>query len=253
MTDPQWDDHAAWWQSEFTAGVDPEYVEQIIPLALEHLFGMGRILDVGTGEGQIARAVSEELGSWVVGVDPTMSQIIVAEERGGGPSYTRAGSDALPVADGAVDAVVICLVLEHVDALEESIAEVARVLRPGGRLVLFLNHPLLQTPDSGMIIDHMIEPPETYWRIGPYLPEAITVEEVQKDVRVRFLHRPLSTYVNGLIGAGLCLTKMLEPAPPEGFIAKAGEYEHEVVRTTPRLLLLVAEKPGEGVATLEAT
>ena len=94
-----------------------------------------------------------------------------------------------------------------------------------------------------MIVDHMIEPPETYWRIGPYLPEAVTVEEVQKDVRVRFVHRPLSRYVNGLIDAGLQLECMLEPAPPPGFIAKAGEYEHDVVRTTPRLLTLVARKP----------
>jgi hypothetical protein len=104
----------------------------------------------------------------------------------------------------------------------------------------------LQTPESGMIVDHMIEPPETYWRIGPYLREAVTVEEVQKDVFVRFVHRPLSHYVNGLIDAGLVLREMREPAPPPGFIAKAGEYEHEVVRTTPRLLALVADKPETG-------
>ncbi len=255
MTEPHWDDHADWWQREFTDGVDPEYVEQIIPLALEHLEGMKRVLDVGTGEGQIARAATSELGALVVGLDPTVSQVVVAVERGGGPAYGLAGSDALPVADGSVDAVVVCLVLEHVDALDESLAEVARVLRPGGRFLLFLNHPLLQTPDSGMIVDHMIEPPETYWRIGPYLPEAVTVEEVQKGVRVRFVHRPMSRYVNGLIDAGMTLTKMVEPAPPPGFIAKAGEYEHDVVRTTPRLLLLVAERPMElgDVATIGAS
>ena len=76
--------------------------------------------------------------------------------------------------------------------------------------------------------------------------EAVTVEEVQKDVFVRFVHRPLSHYVNGLIEAGLVLREMREPAPPPGFIAKAGEYEHEVVRATPRLLLLVADKADTG-------
>ena len=85
--------------------------------------------------------------------------------------------------------------------------------------MFFLNHPLLQTPDSGMIVDHMIEPPETYWRIGPYLREAVTVEEVQKDVFVRFVHRPLSHYVNGLIEAGLVLPKCAA-GPPPGFIAR---------------------------------
>lgn len=243
MSQPQWDDHADWWQREFTDGADPEYVEQILPLAVARLSGFDRVLDVGTGEGQLARSITEAHGSMVVGLDPTRSQIEVASQRGGGVLYARSGSDALPVADAAFDAVVVCLVFEHVDDLERSLAEIARVLRPGGRFVFFLNHPLLQTPDSGMVIDHVLEPPETYWRIGPYLWEAASVEEVQKDVFVRFVHRPLSRYVNGLLGAGLTLTEMVEPAPPPGFIAKAEEYEADVVATTPRLLLLVAEKP----------
>ena len=246
MNEPVWDEHADWWQREFTDGVDPEYVEQIIPLALEHVAGFRRVLDVGTGEGQLARAVAETHGSVVVGLDPTVAQVEVAAQRGGAVAYGLASSNALPVASESFDAVVVCLVFEHVDALDESLAEVARVLAPGGRFIFFLNHPLLQTPESGMIIDHMIEPPETYWRIGPYLREAVTVEEVQKDVRVRFVHRPLSRYVNGLINAGLQLECMLEPAPPPGFIAKAGEYEHDVVATTPRLLALVATKPDAG-------
>ena len=50
-----------------------------------------------------------------------------------------------------------------------AIAEVARVLDPGGRFCFFLNHPLLQTPNSGWIDDQVLDPPEQYWRIGPYL------------------------------------------------------------------------------------
>ncbi|MEO0493739.1 MAG: class I SAM-dependent methyltransferase [Actinomycetota bacterium] len=249
MSEPHWDDHADWWQREFTDGVDPEYVEQIIPLALEFTDGYERVLDVGTGEGQIARAVMAARGGFAIGLDPTRSQVEVGRDRGGGPVYAQSGCEALPVGDASVDAVVVCLVFEHVDDLDSAFAEIARVLRPGGRFAFFLNHPLLQTPDSGMIVDHMIEPPETYWRIGPYLREAVTVEEVQKDVFVRFVHRPLSRYVNGLIESGLVLREMREPAPPPGFIAKAGEYEHDVVRTTPRLLALVADKPDAGSET----
>ena len=45
------------------------------------------------------------------------------------------------------------------------------MLEPGGRFLLFLNHPLLQTPDSGWIDDQILD--EQYWRVGPYLPEDV--------------------------------------------------------------------------------
>jgi excinuclease ABC subunit C len=51
---------------------------------------------------------------------------------------------------------------------------------PGGRFLFFLNHPLLQTPNSGWIDDQVLDPPEQYWRIGPYLVEDETIEEVEK-------------------------------------------------------------------------
>ncbi len=205
------------------------------------------VLDVGTGEGQLARLIADHTGAHVVGVDPAWAQVVEAVGRGGQPTYAQSSGDALPVSDRSVDLVVVCLVLEHVDELDVTLAELARVLRPGGRLLLFLNHPLLQTPGSGLIVDHMIEPPETYWRIGPYLPEDSSLEEVHKGVFIRFVHRPMSRYVNGLIDVGLRLTDMAEPAPPERFIARAHEYEHDVVRTTPRLLLLEAEKPPDTI------
>ena len=74
----------------------------------------------------------------------------------------------------------------------------ARVLEPGGRFLFFLNHPLLQTPNSGWIDDQILDPPEQYWRIGPYLVEDETIEEVEKGVFIPFIHRPLSRYLNAL-------------------------------------------------------
>ena len=115
----------------------------------------------------------------------------------------------------------------------------ARVLEPGGRFVFFLNHPLLQTPGSGWIDDRILD--EQYWRIGPYLTVDRTMEQVDNGVVIPFVHRPLSHYVNAMIGAGLVLSRMEEPAPPQGFLARAEEYA--AAATIPRLLLLVAVRP----------
>lgn len=245
MTDPTeptdlWEANAGWWQEGFTEGADPEYVEQIMPLAAQWLAGADTVLDVGCGEGQVARLAVAGGASRVVGVDPTWAQVAEAARRGGGPSYGRAGAAQLPFRSESFDAVVACLVFEHITAVDEAIAEVARVLKPGGRFAFFLNHPLLQTPGSGWIDDQILDPPEQYWRIGPYLVEDLSIEEVEKDVFIPFIHRPLSRYVNALADNGLLLAHMAEPAPPPGFLARAAEYQEAA--TIPRLLLLVTQK-----------
>jgi SAM-dependent methyltransferase len=233
-----WEEKALWWRDTFAAGDDPEYVEQILPLTREHIGDAKRVLDIGTGEGQVARAVKEHGAAFVVGVDRSTAMLHEAKERGGNVTYLQADVSMLPFDDESFDAVTTCLVLEHVEELAGSIREIARVLKPRGRFLLFINHPLLQTPNSGWIDDHILE--EQYWRIGPYLTEDRTLEEVEAGVKIPFLHRPLSTYVNLLAASGLFVTQMVEPAPPPGFLAKAEEYSDAA--TIPRLLLLRTEK-----------
>ena len=234
MSDDLWETNARWWQSGFTEGADAEYEEQILPLAKRHLKGAKRVLDVGTGEGQVARLAP----GFVVGVDPTEAQVLEAARRRGKPKYGRADATALPFRSESFDAVVACLVFEHIDDADAAIAEVARVLARGGRFLFFLNHPLLQTPNSGWIDDTILE--EQYWRIGPYLVEDRSVEEVEKDVFIPFVHRPLSRYVNAMAASDLYVVRMEEPAPPPGFLARAAEYT--AAATIPRLMFLRAEK-----------
>jgi len=234
-----WERHAQWWINGFTDGVDPEYTDQIIPIAVSELAGMKTVLDVGCGDGQIGRALSAN-GAAVVGVDATWGQISVAAERGKGPLYACASASNLPVANASCDAVLACLVFEHIDDVDSAIAEISRVLKPGGMFAFFLNHPLLQTPGSGWIDDHFVEPPEQYWRIGAYLVETASIEEVEKDVFIRFVHRPLSRYINALSEHSLVLEQMIEPSPPESFLEKASEYR--LAHTIPRLLYLRLRK-----------
>jgi SAM-dependent methyltransferase len=208
-----WEQHAGWWQDGFTDGVDPEYEEQILPLAAECLAGAQRVIDVGTGEGQVARLASR-LGAEVTGVDPTRAQLRVATERGGGPRYVRAAAERLPFADASFDAAVACLVFEHHPDHEAPIAEIARELAPRGRFVFLLNHPLLQAPNSGWVIDHDLD--EQYWRVGSYLPVDVTMEELAPGVMLPFVHRPLSLYVYAMAGVGLVIRRREEPRPPAG-------------------------------------
>ena len=185
-----------------------------------------------------AVAAGRGAGARVVGVDPTTGQIETAAARGGGVTYVRGGAEGLPFAAGAFDGVVICLTLEHLDPFEPAIVEVARVLEPGGRFLLFLNHPLLQAPGSGWIDDHILE--EQYWRVGPYLPDDVAMEEVAPGVRLPFMHRPLSRYINVMSDNGLLVEHMDEPPPPPGFLAQAPEYAEAA--SIPRLLVLRAHK-----------
>ena len=106
----------------------------------------------------------------------------------GGPRYARARAEALPCRNGAFDSVLVCLALEHVDAFEDAIHEVARVLEPGGRFVLLLCHPLLQAPGSGWIDDRILG--EIYWRVGAYLRDDTA------DRRSRARSRPCGSSID---------------------------------------------------------
>ncbi len=236
---PSWDELAEWWRETFTSGADVEYEQQILPLAAELLTGRHLVLDLGTGEGQLARhLVRAAKGRRVVGIDPSGRQLANARLASGGPVYARATGEALPFRDSCFDAVACCLVIEHATDADALIAEAARVLAAGGAFLLLVNHPVVQGPGSGLIDDKLLE--ERYWRIGPYLNESSSEEEVDPGVRIRFAHRPLSRYVNPACEAGLVLTRLEEPAPPFDFLTDSLDLELE--SAMPRLCAMRFER-----------
>lgn len=231
----EWESHAAWWQENFTEGADPEYVEQILPLVDSWIPKEGLLIDIGCGEGQISRLAASR-GLRAVGLDVSSAQLTQAAQRSAGCSFAAGSADRLPLRDGVADAAVVCLVYEHVARFEEAIAEAGRVIADGGVFLLLLNHPLLQTPDSGWVEDYTVDPPDAYWQIGPYLRRSETLEEVESGVFIRFFHRPLSAYLNCATACGLTLERMEEPAPPPGFLARSEAYA--AAAAVPRLLAL---------------
>ncbi len=239
LGDDLWEQNARWWQEGFTGGSDPEYEEQILPLVAHHLHGARRVLDVGCGEGQVSRKIAG-LGADVVGLDPTPSQIRAAHERGGSAKFVRARAEQLPCPDRAFDAVVLCLALEHIDPFRPALEEVARVLVPGGRFLLFLVHPILQSPDSGWVDD--VTSGQQFWRINSYLRDEVAVDEVAPGVYLEFAHRPLSRYVHVMGHLGLLIEDMIEPPPPDVVVKETGDFPN--AHAIPRLMLLCARRFG---------
>lgn len=100
-----------------------------------------RVLDVAAGFGQDAVALAES-GAEVVACEPSARMTgwakLVAEKRAGGPMplWVRGWSDALPFASDSFDAVICKGAIDHFDRPELAIAEMARVARGDGRVVL---------------------------------------------------------------------------------------------------------------------
>jgi 2-polyprenyl-6-hydroxyphenyl methylase/3-demethylubiquinone-9 3-methyltransferase len=96
------------------------------------------VLDAGCGGGLVARELAAA-GATVVGLDRSLGSLGVARRavagRSGGFRPAQGRLERLPFADGAFDVVVAADVLEHVPDLPAAVAELARVLAPGGRLV----------------------------------------------------------------------------------------------------------------------
>jgi ubiquinone/menaquinone biosynthesis C-methylase UbiE/uncharacterized protein YbaR (Trm112 family) len=101
---------------------------------------VGRVLEVGCGSGGLVTAMAGA-GASIVGVDIAMRWLVVARQRLADrrlqAPLVAASAEALPWPDKTFDTVVADSVIEHLDNPATALSECARVLRPGGRLVLW--------------------------------------------------------------------------------------------------------------------
>ncbi len=100
----------------------------------------GRVLDVGCGAGHDL-ALLAAAGLRPLGIDPSGAMLAAAADRAGAPAapggLVQGDGERLPFRSGSLDGCRIERVLQHVDRPDHVIAEVARVLRPGGFLAVF--------------------------------------------------------------------------------------------------------------------
>lgn len=106
-----------------------------------------RVLEIGPGPGEVSERIQRELGADVVAID--ISERMVELTRARGVDARLGDAQELPFADAEFDLVVAAWVLFHYAALDGGLTEIARVLRPGGRLVAVTNseHHLAEARD----------------------------------------------------------------------------------------------------------
>jgi SAM-dependent methyltransferase len=136
------------------------------------LSSKAEVLDLGAGTGKLTRALVPRFAR-VVAVEPDDVMRAVLQEVVPGAEALAGRGEAIPVPDGSVDAVFSAEAF-HWFAGEESIAEIARVLRPRGALVIFWNIPV-EFADLGDEAEAVID--EAFERGGvPGLPRVLSGE-----------------------------------------------------------------------------
>ena len=166
----------------------------------------GRLtIDLGCGEGRLARELQTR-GHTVVGVDSSPRLAEAARAAEPPVQVLVADAAAVPLDDGIADLVVSSMALMTIDDLDGTIAEVARLLRPGGRFCFSMVHPMNSFDDLG----------------DEYFVDRAFVWELDRDgISMTFhdIHRPLSALTGAFERAGLLVEALREPVPDAEHVA----------------------------------
>jgi 2-polyprenyl-6-hydroxyphenyl methylase / 3-demethylubiquinone-9 3-methyltransferase len=151
--------HTWWDETAFLnllrSGLNPPrfgYMRRILTQELRLDPAGLEVLDVGCGGGLLAEEFAKA-GCRVTGVDPSGESIAVARDHATGAGleidYSRAAGEELPFEDETFEVAYCCDVLEHVESVPRTTAEIARVLRPGG---VFLYDTINRTTRSRLLM-----------------------------------------------------------------------------------------------------
>jgi len=218
--------YAGWALSYDDPGNDTIALEEPAVRALLDELPSGPVLDAACGTGRHT-AYLLQAGRTVIGVDSSPEMLARAQSKLPGADLREGSLDALPFPDGCVTGAVCALALSHLPSLGPAVSELARVLSPGGRVVISNPHPFA-TALLG-------------WR-------AVYVDEDGIRTMIpEHAHMP-GDYVRAFAEAGLAVRRCLEPALTDEDArarAKAGQEEAFAAALTgvPAVIVWEAEKP----------
>jgi SAM-dependent methyltransferase len=165
-----------------------------------------RILDAGCGSGPIAAKLRDR-GAIVAGFDSSAGMLELARKRLGPDTDLRIADLAspLPYPDGAFDDVIAALVLHYLEDWTGPLAELRRVLRPGGRLIAAIDHPfaiaLMHRMQGGNPDYFETRSWTEEWTFGGY------------SATMTFWTRPLHAMTDAFTAAGFRTAVISEPPP----------------------------------------
>src|SRR5690349_5172965 len=182
------------------------YYERPAMLALAGDVAGRRILDAGCGSGPLFASLRDR-GALVTGFDSSAGMLEQARRRLGDDADLMVADlgRPLPFADGAFDYVIASLVLHYLEDWGPALAELPRVLKPGGRLIASVDHPFaivgLQRQE-GREVDYFAPYSWTEdWSMGG------------QTVPMKFWNRPLHAMTDAFTAAGFRISVISEPDP----------------------------------------
>ncbi len=131
----------------------------------------------------------------------------------------------LPYPDATFDRAVCALAIHYVEQPTVAFAELKRVLRPGGLIVVSTQHPTIDwLRKGGSYFDHRLE--VDIWRFG-----------AGQEQEVRYWRMPLADLCDAAIDAGFQIDRLIEPRPAESMRDDYPE-DYELLTREPGFLIL---------------
>ncbi|GHG48108.1 MULTISPECIES: class I SAM-dependent methyltransferase [Amycolatopsis] len=189
-----------WWSATYDRPNSAFDLDEPVVREIVDALPVGVALDAACGTGRYAEFLARR-GHRVIGVDGSPDMLARARTRVPEAEFLLGDLHRLPVADDGADLVLCGLALTHVPALEPVLAEFARVLRPGGHLVLADMHP--DRVAQGAI-------PPVRGADG-------------RPGRLRSYRHPIGDYLRAALAVGLQVRRCEEPLLPSGDPPAAGE------------------------------
>ena len=239
-----WQENADFWV-QIIRGNHDRYRSGLTNAAVLNAIGPAsgvRILDAGCGEGYMARELASQ-GADVLGIDSSANLVQAASALSGtdaaSPRFRVADVTGLDDADSSYDLVLCNHLMNDLPDPRGPIAELARVLKPGGRIVILMLHPCFYNDRVSRSNGDNREVASAYFTQRK-VTQQFNVDGIVSPAEVTSWHRPLEFYIQALQDAGLWLTDLREPHPTGEQIRDDPWWQANFPR--PLFLLLVAKK-----------